>query len=73
MNDFTNPFSDETGITFNPGKYRTSASFWIATWIDNAGIEHSKAYPVRKWGHEQAKRMAIAYRQNRLAELSRSE
>lgn len=45
-----------------PGvKFRKSEQRWIAQWQENHK-QKEKGFPVRKYGHEEAKRLAVEYR-----------
>lgn len=42
---------------------------WVATWIDDSGQKKSKPFPIIKHGEEEAKRLAIAYREKMVSSL----
>jgi hypothetical protein len=54
--------SGNTGVSFK-GKS------WAANWVDDRGNRKSKTFAISKYGYEEAKNMAIAYRQQIITEL----
>lgn len=51
-----NNTSGHTGVYFN------SKGYWLATWRTR-NIQHSKSFSVKKYGYDNAKNLAIEFRQ----------
>lgn len=52
-----------------PNGLEYTYDIWIATWIDDNGKKKSKQFSIQMYGDEEAKRLAIAYREKMLAGL----
>lgn len=43
---------------------------WIATWVDDSGKKKNKMFSISKYGEDEAKKMAIAYREKMVSMLN---
>lgn len=45
---------------------------WVAKWCESVGTSNTKSFSVFKYGYEQAKEMAISYRDNKIKEMKQA-
>lgn len=64
--------SGTTGVSLRKTKQRNGniIESWVASWYDSSGKQLSKSFSVPKYTFEQAKKLAINYREERIQELN---
>lgn len=63
--------SGTTGVCYTHGTYNGNKYFyWKATWYDIDGKQKAKVFSESKYGYDEAKQLAISFRESKINELN---